>query len=140
MKPVNQTILDFEHGNCMQACVASILELPLEDVPNFMHYGRDEFNFHLEKFCLSLDLTMIDAVFEDDGLDLIKHCYTIASGRSPRATEDWHRHAVIWRNGCMVHDPHPMNNGLAGDPETYALFVLNDPALFIQKDSLYKLL
>lgn len=35
MKPVRQTIFGHEEGNCAQACVASLLELPLGAVPNF---------------------------------------------------------------------------------------------------------
>lgn len=36
MIKVYQTIFDRRKGNCMQAAVASILELPLEDVPHFI--------------------------------------------------------------------------------------------------------
>lgn len=35
MKKVYQTIIDAGKGNCMQAAVASLLELQLEEVPNF---------------------------------------------------------------------------------------------------------
>lgn len=35
MKPVNQTLFGNGTGNCFAACVASILELPIEEVPNF---------------------------------------------------------------------------------------------------------
>lgn len=38
MTPVFQTIFDQNQGNCMQACVASIFDLKLEDVPNFINY------------------------------------------------------------------------------------------------------
>lgn len=38
MTPVYQTIFDDKRGNCMQACTASILDLPLESVPNFIDY------------------------------------------------------------------------------------------------------
>lgn len=36
MKPVKQTITDAMYGNCLQACIASVLELKLDLVPNFM--------------------------------------------------------------------------------------------------------
>lgn len=36
MTPTVQTKLAPPDGNCMQACVASLFDLPLEDVPNFM--------------------------------------------------------------------------------------------------------
>lgn len=36
MTPVFQTIIDPVKGNCMQAAYASILDLPLDEVPNFV--------------------------------------------------------------------------------------------------------
>lgn len=39
MKKVYQTVVDKEHGNCMQASVASSLDLDLEEVPNFIELG-----------------------------------------------------------------------------------------------------
>ena len=45
MKPVMQTKFTTEdmtvHGNCHAACIASILELPLEDVPAFEDMGHE---------------------------------------------------------------------------------------------------
>ena len=38
MIKVYQTIVDRGHGNCMQAAVASLFELPLEKVPHFLEY------------------------------------------------------------------------------------------------------
>lgn len=36
MKPVFQRIYSTTDGDCFAACIASILELPIEDVPNFV--------------------------------------------------------------------------------------------------------
>lgn len=36
MKPVFQKVVDAGKGDCWAACIASILELPLEEVPNFV--------------------------------------------------------------------------------------------------------
>lgn len=36
MKKIYQTVIDKGTGNCMQAAVASLFELPLNDVPNFI--------------------------------------------------------------------------------------------------------
>lgn len=38
MKKVYQTIVDENKGNCMQAAIASLLELPLEEVPHFLEF------------------------------------------------------------------------------------------------------
>jgi len=40
MKPVFQDIIDAEKGNCMSACLASVFEIGLEDVPNFWEMAR----------------------------------------------------------------------------------------------------
>ena len=55
MMPVYQTVLEPPHGNCLQACIASLFELPLEDVPNFMAYGsgwRTKYRKFLKTFGL----------------------------------------------------------------------------------------
>ena len=39
MKPVDQTRFGCPGGNCYQAVIASILELDLEEVPDFMNMG-----------------------------------------------------------------------------------------------------
>jgi hypothetical protein len=36
MLPVDQTTFGHPGGNCFSACVASLLELPIEEVPYFM--------------------------------------------------------------------------------------------------------
>jgi len=38
MKLIFQTIIDKGHGNCMQAAIASLLELQLNEVPHFLEY------------------------------------------------------------------------------------------------------
>jgi hypothetical protein len=43
MIKVYQTIVDKGHGNCMQAAVASLFELPLEAVPDFKALGYEWF-------------------------------------------------------------------------------------------------
>ena len=37
MKPVDQTRFGSPDGNCFAACVASLLEIPLEEAPNLMN-------------------------------------------------------------------------------------------------------
>ena len=38
MKKNFQTVVNKGNGNCMQAAIASLLDLELEDVPNFISY------------------------------------------------------------------------------------------------------
>ena len=41
VKPVYQTQFGMPNGNCFAACVASILELKIEDIPNFCAIGDE---------------------------------------------------------------------------------------------------
>jgi hypothetical protein len=42
VKPVDQTTFGAPGGNCFSACVASLLEIPLSEVPYFMGDGPIE--------------------------------------------------------------------------------------------------
>ena len=49
MKKVFQTIVDPGNGNCMQAAVASLLELEIEEVPHFLKTHPNP-NYAMMKF------------------------------------------------------------------------------------------
>lgn len=49
MKKVFQTITDKDNGNCMQAVVASLFELSLEEVPNFIEFNKKEDTNHVSE-------------------------------------------------------------------------------------------
>jgi hypothetical protein len=113
-----------ESGNCFAACIASILELPLSEVPNFCAYS--DWN------------TRVNNWLEDYGMFLITiepkswyprprqfdDCYSILSGPSGRGL----RHCVVGKGEQMVHDPHPSRAGL-DHFDQIDLFVNIDPAL-----------
>lgn len=65
MISVNQTIHSFTNGDCMRACVASVFEMKIEDVPNFMKDGEDYFAEHLQRFCSKLGLYALDMEFHE---------------------------------------------------------------------------
>lgn len=121
MKPVFQTIFDNRTGNCLQACVASIFELGLEDVPNFVGAGEGWVEaycgflfeqYRLQVMTLDRDALLRQGVWWPGG-------YHIISGDSPRG--DW-QHSVVGFEGEMVHDPHPEGGGLA-EERTFDVFV-----------------
>ena len=101
MIPVMQTRFGVT-GNCMQACVASILELPLEEVPDFCNIASEDTWF-----------TQMQAWFEGHGLWYVEVRFTyepkfpdgyyLVSGDGPRGL----RHVCVARAGEIVHDPHP---------------------------------
>ena len=51
MKPIMQTDTSFDTGNCGEACLASILEIELSDIPQ-LHDEKDVQNVHI--YCKNL--------------------------------------------------------------------------------------
>jgi hypothetical protein len=132
MIPVRQTVFGYPHGNCMAACVASLLELPIEEMPVI----PDDANFNdlwnvwlaargFARVCFS-SLTS----FRPDG-------YYLMAGPSPRPSvikEDGERafHVVVGFNGKPVHDPHPDNLFLEELCEIEIIYPL-DPAQAVKR-------
>lgn len=67
MKPVFQTIVHPEHGNCWAACLASILECPLECIPNFMADGESYFRLREQEWLRSQGLYVVRVFHPWDG-------------------------------------------------------------------------
>lgn len=109
MIPVDQTISGKNKGNCFDACLASIMESPIEEFPN---YKNNDWLFKYNQFMrykFGLQLLICSTVydlFNDDagGMDT----YHIISGPGPRGCH----HSVVGLNGKMIHDPHPDRSGL----------------------------
>lgn len=123
MTPVDQTRfydptapVEEQRGNCLQAVIASLLDLPLDAVPHFVqdHVDSDgckDWWDSLVEFVRSHGWNPYAAVPVSDYPD--QHLFV--SGPSPRGVGDdglWH--VVIYRSGEMVHDPHPSREGLRG--------------------------
>ncbi len=124
MKPILQTKQKTatQNGNCMATCLASILEIPIDAVPAYENLfapdGVQPWVPWLRKFLKGWDLMQLDL---DDHFRI--DAYYIAGGLSPRATDDnVFNHAVIYRNGVMVHDPHPSGDGIL-DEQSFSYFL-----------------
>lgn len=137
MKPVFQTqfvgdATSDECGNCLAACVASILELDLEDVPNFAAItepDKDAWWRALQGFVTERGFFLYPL---DPELGAPEDTYTIAVGKSPRGDFN---HCAVAFGTQVVHDPNPHQDGPAFDgyaKELY-LFVARDPARSIAK-------
>lgn len=122
MKPVYQTDLSKETGNCLQAAVASLLELKLEEVPHFILFD-DEWWCIFQEFFAARN---INAIWLPDIQPL--GSWHIASVRSPRLPGETHA-VVCDPDGNVVHDPHP--DGLtSGEVEIVGCywFTVRDPS------------
>ena len=118
MVPVTQTIFGAPNGNCYAACLASILELPIKDVPN-ANGNIDSVN----RFLATRGLGVVRIPYSESAWKTIRRgAWCILFGVSPREL----LHAVVGKDGVMVHDPHPSRAGLRRI-EGVDLFVARSP-------------
>ena len=141
MKPVDQTRFyepdappDRQRGNCLTAVVASLMDLPIEAVPNFVqdHVNHDADNdvdwdwwTRLHRFIGERGYVMrylrpvVDPTCppESHFPDPEQGEFYAVTGISPRDPRI--HHIVIYRDGQMVHDPHPERTGLAEVRDQY---------------------
>ena len=120
MKKVYQTVIDRYHGNCMQAVVASLFELELDQVPNFieeeswywkMHEFYQERGYQLGTFGGSLEMLKTAAKF-DGGVNGYFDA-TVAS----KIFEGGTHAVVVDMDMNIVHDPNPSGVYLSCKPE-----------------------
>ena len=114
MTPILQTRFSSPgvHGNCFLACITSITGIPLEVIDHIDGSKQNWFQLlypiwweHGFKFAGSL--TDPDRILSyTPGID----GFYIVGGESPRGVAAGH--AVVFKAGEMVHDPHPDGTGI----------------------------
>jgi hypothetical protein len=130
MTPTDQEFMHLpeqgQQGDCMRACLASVLDLPIAEVPHFAQLdaeGNGNFWLMVAEFCRARGYAFVmmrgRIVWAEDAI------HHIISGPSPRDPAG--HHAVVGRNGQILHDPHPSRAGLAGDPAEWDLYLLVRP-------------
>jgi hypothetical protein len=130
MVPVDQSILPEEgprKGNCLTACIASLLDLPIEQVPNFVESSR--WYDALNQWLAPRGLFYLEVRGAEP-----------AAAQSLCAYAGWHtitglapsgiRHTVVGYAGEVRHDPHPSRAGLISS-DTCGFVIPLNPALWI---------
>ena len=114
MKPVDQIIIEKEFGDCTRACLASILEQPLDAIPNFIRYGDRWFkvfwpfinslgyDYYGVGWPIGEEYPKGHVLKDEPNID----GYVIASVPS-RTFEDTGHAVVMDLDGVVVHDPNP---------------------------------
>jgi hypothetical protein len=102
MKPVDQTKFG-KHGNCLMACIASILEIPFDTEWELHDNWWNECQTYVRKHGYYLSCIYAN----DQGT--APAGYSIATGDGPRGF----LHCVVLLDGQIVHDPHPDKTGIS---------------------------
>jgi len=121
----HQTVFGYPNGNCFSTCVACLLDVPVEDVPNFVA-DNDHWFHALEKWLVPQGLIPLCVPVEDRlcQYDEVTNALSIATGPSPRG--DFY-HSVVWKDGDLRWDPHPEGKGIDGEPQHYILILPMKP-------------
>lgn len=111
MVPVMQTTFGKGTGNCFAACIASILDISLDEVPFFMDHGD---NWYTQFVNWAYDRGLIAECVNSDysGFEEILESleYSIVTGKSPRGGGMYH--SVVFKGNKLAHDPHPEGTGV----------------------------
>ena len=102
-----------KEGDCWRACVASIFELPIEDVPHFVTLGDRNRTKEYIKFLYKRRWGIYSVTTENEDFPCItkdEHEYYFAIGPSPRFKNA--THMVVCHKGEIVHDPAPDKQGV----------------------------
>ena len=126
MKPLDQTVFRKNYGDCGRACVASIFEFPIKEMPNFWEETQDASTFWRKSndwLSQNKGYHLVPMSVSEGHEYLLDGVLCIAVGKTGRGDED---HAVVWRDG-LVHDPNPARTGLKENPSVFVLIVPLDP-------------
>jgi hypothetical protein len=118
LKPIDQTVFG-EKGDCFEACLASILEIPLEVIPVFKE--SDWFK-RVNEWLVTRGLFYIEVRFDEEAINLMKKFmgYHLMCGVAERGLH----HAVVGFKGDVVHDPHPSKAGFPPEASlTYGFLI-----------------
>lgn len=122
MKPIDQEFVNKpeigQYGDCQRAVIASLLELPIQEVPHFLQEAEGDATLFWEGIQSflgkrGLAYLTIPARGGPAFYGLYDGVFHEISGPSPRGNGVFH--AVVGRDGEIVFDPHPSRAGLAGD-------------------------
>ena len=114
MIPVMQENFSSTRGDCLAACIASIFEIKLNEVMNFMEHDSDWWNKYAEWLKDNYNCFPMLITLDDDNregwLDYCNkyagyHLGTIECGKNKLV------HSIVAHKGKIVHNPWPLYSG-----------------------------
>ncbi len=136
--PVDQTTFGVPGGNCLSACIASILQLGIEEVPYFMSNdvnGR-EWITKLATWLVQFGLYPVVVTGLASGQLGYVAAHLVIKGFAgvhilQGPTVRGGTHAVVGVGNTIIHDPHPSRAGLVSISER-TLLVPYKPHLILE--------
>ena len=125
MKPVDMTIMHNPPdavGDCFRCTLASILEVPPDQVPHFASMIEDGQDIRplVREWLRPQGMFYFEIEWSPDELENWRDHFAfhhVITGRSPRST----MHSCVGFAGKVVHDPHPSRAGLVPDEGMWRL-------------------
>ena len=99
MTPVKQTRNDSLYGDCLRACIASVLDKPLIDVPNFMLFEHHWWSALI--MWLGLHALKVEYIESEPPKDENYYVTSLKFKRHGKGIS----HAVVMHKGNVIHDP-----------------------------------
>ena len=124
-----QTDFSVGSGNALQACIATILDIELNETPNFIADPAG-YMASLHTFLHSRGYTFLKLATPGNKLPVAGSwgALCVAAGGSPRGE---HKHVVVAQVDCedgrtlrCIHDPHPDGRGITEHQESWAGFIV----------------
>jgi hypothetical protein len=129
VKPVYQTILSAPGGNCWHACIASILELPIDQIPDYQQApGESDADWYerWQRWLEPMNLVLLSWVLKPGGW--APKGYAILGSQPPGCS--W-QHATVCLDGKPVWNPMPGYGeriGNIGEWQDWTTFGVLDPS------------
>ena len=130
MKPIIQTVVsNIEtgvRGNCLWAAIASVTEIPLDRFKGFENIMDGKWFPLLWDILLEYDYTYKGLIRDKE--KILKYNigidgYYVVTGGSPRGFMSGH--AVVYKDGKLVHDPYPSGTGITSIDNAYMIEINN---------------
>ena len=121
--------VDNPRSNCMMAALASLIEVPLEELPDLYDEeqkgGREWWEIVRDTAKAHGYGVVFYKIEGEEWPHIAPTGYHIAIG--PTVRHETMPHAVVALDGAVVHDPHPLQQGLVSITHWMLVFPLRTP-------------
>ena len=128
MRGLPNAVKQSKPTNCFQACVATVLGIPIDEVPDACDGAIWDWNA-FQEWLSRRGLQAIEIGFGNGGTiyPVAVPVMCILTGKSPRECVTGHHAVVAYYIGMegfqLLHDPHPANEWIDGEPTHATFFV-----------------